>query len=244
MTVIAIVGSSKIPYEMVYPHVERIISERVNSRDIVVSGGARGVDTAVRDVCRERGITFEEFLPRQRTPEEYLARDRRIAECANIIIVIAVKGSGCYHHGEIQSPTHDRTGGCYTARCGDPSDTVRFLYIIDPETGVMGDPEYAWAGISGESISAFQRRIRPQLLTSFSDIARQLREISLSTSGVSNSFNRLVDNQVMGLERARNDFEQEYMMDFNRQREERQREAEFMAGERVEYPGDSEDESS
>lgn len=136
MTIVCIVGSSKVREDLVVPVVRDILSRYDVHGDYIISGGAKGVDTCAIMMARSMGFDCDVFWPERKIAEDYLERNRRMASMAGHIFVIAVRGSGCYHHGRNPDTDHDRTGGCYTAaRCR--TGIHNELIIVDPVDGCV-----------------------------------------------------------------------------------------------------------
>lgn len=117
---IAIVGTShltnnegknvrKICYNILKPLAD--IDEEI----IVISGGAKGVDSIAVEVAKELGHIIIEILPSKKDWESYKERNMKIAqECDELYcITTQTKNEKCYHHKPKQD--HQKTAGCYTS---------------------------------------------------------------------------------------------------------------------------------
>lgn len=84
---------------------------------MIISGGAKGIDLLVKEICKEQNIQFLEILPEKQTWNYFKQRNIRIAQMADKVISIstAVKTINCYHCKN-QVWTHERTGGCFTMK--------------------------------------------------------------------------------------------------------------------------------
>lgn len=105
MTVVAVVGTRKLSnaglkeakllIEALPPVFFETLPATTNA---VISGGAEGIDSLVRDVW-EDNIYFEEFLPEGRTWEHFKARNILIAKECDVLIRIYDKMSSTYGSG-------------------------------------------------------------------------------------------------------------------------------------------------
>lgn len=96
MTRLAIVGSRCLEGS---EEARRLVREAIERHraTVVVSGGARGVDTMAREEAQKLGIEVKEWLPlrpaqsrdmRVAWAREYRARDRQIAaDCACLVLI-------------------------------------------------------------------------------------------------------------------------------------------------------------
>jgi len=85
--------------------------------DIVISGGASGIDSWAAEIARGAGFLVTEFLPEQRrwAPHGFMERNKKIAEQCTVLARIAHRKSTTYGSGW----TRD-----YAERIGKP--TVQF----------------------------------------------------------------------------------------------------------------------
>lgn len=87
---------------------------------IVVSGGARGVDTIAINVARELGFKTKEYLPETYHWEDregkkgFKSRNLEIENNCDELYCISIpkKSARCIHHNPIQD--HEQTAGCWT----------------------------------------------------------------------------------------------------------------------------------
>jgi len=92
--------------------------------DILVSGGARGVDSIAEEVAQGLGIQLEVHLPKSMKWEDYKKRNIEIAESCDKLICITtpVHDKKCYHHKQLievvetRVPEHQKTAGCWTMK--------------------------------------------------------------------------------------------------------------------------------
>lgn len=113
---VGIVGSSKAPItEGNIKFVENIIKDYDKMTTVIVSGGAKGVDTLAKLASERLNYKFVAFSPTAENWEAYKKRNLEIAKECNIVISVALPYSGnrCYH---CNSTLHDKTAGCWTAR--------------------------------------------------------------------------------------------------------------------------------
>jgi hypothetical protein len=72
----------------------RVIIRLVKPNDIIITGGAEGVDTIVEEYCKNRGIVCLVLKPINKyynlpyTPLYYLARDKQMVDMAHEAIII------------------------------------------------------------------------------------------------------------------------------------------------------------
>lgn len=109
---IAIVGSSKIPHELTGDVIMKV-SWVLNEEDILISGGADGVDSLSEAYADVNSIKTMICLPDTLKWEGYKKRNMLIAErCDKLYnIVIGNKDEYCYHH---KTKGHYKSGGCWT----------------------------------------------------------------------------------------------------------------------------------
>lgn len=131
---IAIVGTSKIT-DREEQHVRQICSailEQYNSpNNIIISGGAEGVDQIALDVAKNIGFEIKEFLPNRRNWESFKKRNQHIAnECDKLYcITTPVKTIKCYHHFT-KPQDHQKTAGCWTLQKAKELGKFSKLFII------------------------------------------------------------------------------------------------------------------
>lgn len=108
---VAIVGSSKMKFEDCMGTIVKIIDNE--DPDLIISGGADGVDTSAIIIATKNFIKTKVFQPKTKDWKGYKPRNLLIAnECDKLFnIVIKNEKSFCYHH---KIKGHVRSGGCYT----------------------------------------------------------------------------------------------------------------------------------
>lgn len=88
---------------------------------IIISGGARGVDTIAIDVAHDLGFKTKTFPPQTQHWEDvegkigFKTRNLEIAsQCDELYCFsVPVRNTKCYHHETPQE--HEKTAGCWTA---------------------------------------------------------------------------------------------------------------------------------
>jgi hypothetical protein len=117
MTTVGMVGLSKVPVDYEEP-LRKAINNILNEWEDcnILSGGAKGVDTFVKEECKKRGFNFSEFLPEKQSWRYFRDRNEDIANCSDIVysFTIPVQTKMCYHHKKPLD--HEKTAGCYTIR--------------------------------------------------------------------------------------------------------------------------------
>lgn len=105
MTVLAIVGTRefKIPHAFLYARhiMEYHIKQLDPDKDLVISGGAEGIDSIAIDVAQNLGYHWEEFLPENNVwaPNGYKERNEKIAETCDILVSIRCRYAATYGSG-------------------------------------------------------------------------------------------------------------------------------------------------
>lgn len=93
---ICIVGSRTVTdAEVVFTHIDRFIKEQCPSTPVIISGGAKGVDSLVRKFAKARGYDFIEFLPYHLIDKEvefnsryFFARNRQMINNADKVLAL------------------------------------------------------------------------------------------------------------------------------------------------------------
>ena len=129
---LGIVGSSKADksaYDQIKLYIDMNTSIYTGTSDtVVVSGGEpNGVDSIVRDACKQLGVAFKEFKPEKIGWEYFKKRNLQIAEYCDKIISFALPYGTtagvpkCYHCTNAgKDDNHEKTAGCYTGKaCGE-----------------------------------------------------------------------------------------------------------------------------
>ena len=81
---------------------------------IIISGGAKGVDTISLEIAKEIGFKTIPYKPEKENWEYYKKRNLQIAkECDELYCFsVGVRKVKCYHHDSLQN--HEKTAGCWT----------------------------------------------------------------------------------------------------------------------------------
>lgn len=113
---LAIVGVSKIYTDWEERDIRQLIANliKLEDPDIVISGGADGVDKIAIEVAKGLGYETKEFFPEAHTWPGFKVRNKRIAnKCDKLVCIsIPVHRQKCYHHKSAQD--HEKTAGCWT----------------------------------------------------------------------------------------------------------------------------------
>lgn len=82
---------------------------------VLISGGAKGVDTIAEEIAKGLDIKTEIFKPLEQNKDHYRIRNQKIAHACDVLYSLATvdKGTPCYH---CDIPDHQVTGGCWTAK--------------------------------------------------------------------------------------------------------------------------------
>lgn len=114
---IAIVGSSKAKYSYTFVRntIIKLVEEFGNIE--IVSGESTGIDQDAKNTANVLKLPYKPFPPKSWTSQDLLARNREIAQYADLVISIALPlvRTPCYHC-ELNAPEHEKTAGCYTAK--------------------------------------------------------------------------------------------------------------------------------
>ena len=128
---VGIVGSSHAQYTESYRKtIDGILSKYNPATTVIVSGGAKGVDTFGVNQAKAKGFEIIEFKPVHKsgeTRQEWISinfkRNKEIADKCNKVycIVEPVKDKECYHCSNNNlDDNHQKTAGCWTAiNCKD-----------------------------------------------------------------------------------------------------------------------------
>jgi len=117
---VAIVGTSVNMTENEERDTRQLIAlflqKRYNpSDDIIISGGAKGVDTLALEIAEGLGFKTQVYKPEKEQWKYYKKRNLQIAkDCDELsCFSVPVHKTKCYHHDEPME--HEKTAGCWTA---------------------------------------------------------------------------------------------------------------------------------
>lgn len=132
MKKIAIVGTSQLKINQ-EGQVHDLVMDIFNAIDdefIVISGGAKGVDTIAMKAAKECGIETMIFNPKKQTWYYFKKRNLRMAEECDELYCISVPTitEPCYHHDKPQD--HQKTAGCWTLNEASKIGKKCRLYIV------------------------------------------------------------------------------------------------------------------
>ncbi len=92
-----------------------LVLKRYPMDTIIISGGAKGVDTTALEVAKGLGFQIQEYKPEKEEWKYYKKRNLQIAnDCDELYCFsVSVRKTKCYHHTTPQK--HEKTAGCWTA---------------------------------------------------------------------------------------------------------------------------------
>jgi len=124
---VAIVGTSHEMTENEERDVQQFVAMILNDykeKHLIVSGGAKGVDSIAIEVARSMGFPTQTYHPENEEWEPvigkgYKERNMQIAiDCDELFCIsIPTHEIECYHHEEgwsMSIPEHEKTAGCWT----------------------------------------------------------------------------------------------------------------------------------
>lgn len=132
MKKLAVIGTSRLEpdeAEKIEKYLKSIVI--IHSPEVIISGGARGVDSIAEITALEKNIPFLKHSPIKKTWKYYKERNLRIInDCTDLICFTTrkIKTKQCYHHkgGE----PHQVTGGCWTMfRALEHGKAIYFVLI-------------------------------------------------------------------------------------------------------------------
>jgi len=97
---------------------------------VIISGGAKGVDTLSLEVAKDLGFKTEDYKPEKNEWEFYKKRNLQLAEnCDELYCFsVSVRKTKCYHHDPPQN--HEKTAGCWTTNMAKNMNKPCQLIII------------------------------------------------------------------------------------------------------------------
>lgn len=116
---IAIVGTSHNMTDNEERDIRQFIAIILKNRcdkdtDIIISGGAKGVDTIAIEIAKGLGFQTKIYKSKTEYWKSYKERNLQIAQDCNELhcLSIPVHEKKCYHHEELEE--HEKTAGCWT----------------------------------------------------------------------------------------------------------------------------------
>jgi len=96
-------------------NISLVLKKHNPHQDVVISGGAKGVDIMALEIAKELGFQTIVYTPEKKEWEYYKKRNLEIAQnCDKLYCFsISVHVTKCYHHYAPQE--HEKTAGCWTA---------------------------------------------------------------------------------------------------------------------------------
>ena len=97
---------------------------------IIISGGAKGVDTTALEVAKGLGFQIQEYKPEKEEWKYYKKRNLQIAnDCDELYCFsVSVRKVKCYHHNPPQK--HEKTAGCWTSNNAKKMGKLTRLHVV------------------------------------------------------------------------------------------------------------------
>lgn len=117
---IAVVGTSLNLTDNEERDIRQLIAlslKNYTSNDVIISGGAKGVDSIAIEIAQGLGLKTEVYKPKNQNWSAFKARNLKIAkDCDELCCIsVPVHKQKCYHHdGGLAD--HEKTAGCWTMR--------------------------------------------------------------------------------------------------------------------------------
>ncbi len=111
-----------------------IVLKKYPTDTIIISGGAKGVDTIALEIAKEIGFTTKEkeYKPEKENWEFYKKRNLKIANDCDELYCFSVGVSQekfyCYHHNTPQK--HKKTAGCWTLEKAKQMNKLCTLVVL------------------------------------------------------------------------------------------------------------------
>lgn len=109
-----------------------IVLKKYPSDTIIISGGAKGVDTFALEIAKDMGFKTLEYKPEKEIWEFYKKRNLQIANDCDELYCFSVSVSQekyyCYHHNPPQK--HKKTAGCWTLKKAKQMNKICTLIIL------------------------------------------------------------------------------------------------------------------
>ena len=114
---VAIVGTTKLTTNEKIDMRQHITDglQKYSLDSIIISGGAKGVDSLAIEAAKELGFQTKVYMPEKNEWKYYKKRNLQIAQdCDELYCFsVCVHKVKCYHHDSPQD--HEKTAGCWTA---------------------------------------------------------------------------------------------------------------------------------
>jgi len=96
-------------------YISLVLKKYDTNKDVIISGGAKGVDTMSIEIAKGLGFQTIVYPPEGEEWKFYKKRNLEIANnCDKLYCFsVPVHGTKCYHHNTPQD--HEKTAGCWTA---------------------------------------------------------------------------------------------------------------------------------
>ena len=96
-------------------YISLVLKKYDTNKDVIISGGAKGVDTMCIEIAKGLGFQTIVYPPEGEEWKFYKKRNLEIAQnCDELYCFsVPVHGTKCYHHNTPQD--HEKTAGCWTA---------------------------------------------------------------------------------------------------------------------------------
>ena len=91
-----------------------LVLKKYPTDTIIISGGAKGVDSIALEIAKDMGFKTKEYKPEKEQWEFYKKRNLQIAiDCDELYCFsVSLRHLKCYHHNPPQN--HEKTAGCWT----------------------------------------------------------------------------------------------------------------------------------
>lgn len=107
-----------------------IVLKKYSIDTIIISGGAKGVDTLALEIAKEIGFITHQYRPEKKQWEFYKKRNLQVAkDCDELYCFsVGVKKVKCYHHNPPQD--HEKTAGCWTLEKAKQMNKLCTLIVL------------------------------------------------------------------------------------------------------------------
>lgn len=117
-----------------------LVLKRYSTSDtLIISGGAKGVDTIGIEIAKGLGFETKVYYPNNIGWKYYEKRNLEIAnDCDELhCFSVPVHKTKCYHHDELME--HEKTAGCWTARKAFEMDKPCQLLVTPNRLTIDGE---------------------------------------------------------------------------------------------------------